>query len=194
MGVPGGRGWVYPAGAAVQATGLRPDALRVWEWRYAAVRPKRYTHGRRVYESLDVARPCLLRQVVTLGHPMGRVAALPVATLEAQACQPGVSHRAGGNGLRAIYLGPALPPNDLGQAASGSDASIVALSLVTQLADAQAQPIELCRGLDAGVEVSLGGAVAHALDVEAPLQSGALCRRLDGCTERLELLRQTQAT
>lgn len=153
---------MYAAGGAVQATGLSPDALRAWEWRSAAVRPKRYAHGGRVCQSLDVARLCLPRQVVTLGHPMGRIAALPVATLEAQACRPGVS---------------------------GS-----ALSLVTQLADAQAQPIELCRGLDAGVEVSLADAAAHALDVEALSQSGALFRSLDDCTERLELLRQTQAT
>jgi methanogenic corrinoid protein MtbC1 len=97
---------------------------------------------------------------------------------------------AAGRGVRAIYLGPDLPPAELAQAALKSGATVVALSLVVPLADAEAQLAELCRTVDAKVEVWLGGAAARALEARALPSNCTLFETYEAFAERVELLRR----
>jgi DNA-binding transcriptional MerR regulator/methylmalonyl-CoA mutase cobalamin-binding subunit len=65
-----------------QVTGLTPDTLRAWERRYKAVQPRRDDGGRRLYDAADLTKLRLLRQAVTLGHPIHRAARLSLEELE----------------------------------------------------------------------------------------------------------------
>src|SRR5687768_5134535 len=67
---------------ASQVTGLSTDVLRVWERRYGVVKPKRNATGQRVYAASDLQRLRLLGKVVACGHPISRVAKLPLPALE----------------------------------------------------------------------------------------------------------------
>ena len=62
--------------------GISPDALRIWERRYAAVSPQRSPGGGRRYSLQDVARLRLMKQLVDAGHAMGEVATLDLDTLQ----------------------------------------------------------------------------------------------------------------
>lgn len=58
-------------------TGLSPDLLRVWEKRYAVVKPTRSTGGRRLYSDADIERLQLLYRATLGGRSIGQVAKLP---------------------------------------------------------------------------------------------------------------------
>jgi cobalamin-dependent methionine synthase I len=100
---------------------------------------------------------------------------------------------AAGGGIRALYLGPELPAAELAQAALRSRAAAVALSLVTPLADAQAQLAELCRRLDAKVEVWLGGAAAPALAAGVLPSNCTFFETYEAFAERVEVLRHVRS-
>jgi len=68
--------------AACQLTGLPPDTLRAWERRYGVVAPKRDEHGRRIYDTDDIARLRLLRDAVDRGHAIRHVSSLTNPELE----------------------------------------------------------------------------------------------------------------
>ncbi|MGE3509914.1 MAG: MerR family transcriptional regulator [Vicinamibacterales bacterium] len=74
-GAAGGRP-LYPIRAVARLTGLGIDTLRAWERRHHAVTPLRDDRGR-LYTDADVQRLRLLREVVMLGHSIGRIAHLP---------------------------------------------------------------------------------------------------------------------
>lgn len=74
-GSTGGRP-LYPIRAVARLTGLGIDTLRAWERRHHAVTPVRDDRGR-LYTDADVQRLRLLREVVMLGHSIGRIAHLP---------------------------------------------------------------------------------------------------------------------
>ncbi len=63
-------------------TGLTPDVLRVWEKRYAVVRPGRSGGAHRLYSDLDVRRLVLLKHLTDTGHRIGRIAGLSVVELQ----------------------------------------------------------------------------------------------------------------
>src|SRR5262245_13932554 len=67
----------YRIGTVSRLTGLPPDVVRVWERRYAAIKPQRSEGGSRLYSDADVARLRRLRQAVELGHAIGQIAKLP---------------------------------------------------------------------------------------------------------------------
>jgi methanogenic corrinoid protein MtbC1 len=67
---------------ACQLTGLAPDTMRAWERRYGAVTPKRDEHGRRLYDTDDIARLRLLRDAVDRGHAIRHVGPLTNAEIE----------------------------------------------------------------------------------------------------------------
>ncbi len=69
------RGPRYPIRAVSKLTGIGIDTLRAWERRYGAVVPTRDDRGR-LYSDADVARLRLLRQAVSGGHSVGRIARL----------------------------------------------------------------------------------------------------------------------
>ncbi len=73
----------YRIGAVSRLTGLSADVVRVWERRYAAIRPQRSDGGSRLYSDADIARLRKLRQAVEMGHAIGQVAKLPDTELEA---------------------------------------------------------------------------------------------------------------
>lgn len=66
---------LYPIRAVARLTGLGIDTLRAWERRHNAVTPVRDERGR-LYTDQDVQRLRLLREVVSLGHSIGRIATL----------------------------------------------------------------------------------------------------------------------
>src|SRR5512135_1346708 len=72
----------YPIATVARLTGLSLDTIRAWERRYAAVTPDRGARGR-VYTEAQVQRLRTLAALVEQGHPIGDVANLPDARLEA---------------------------------------------------------------------------------------------------------------
>lgn len=68
-------------GAVVERTGLTEHAIRVWERRYAAVKPERTEGGSRLYSDDDVRRLQLLGQLTGEGHAISGLAKLPTAQL-----------------------------------------------------------------------------------------------------------------
>ena len=79
---------LYPIRAVARLTGLGIDTLRAWERRHNAVNPVRDDRGR-LYTDSDVQRLRLLREVVTLGHSIGRISHLPDEELRRLAEAPG---------------------------------------------------------------------------------------------------------
>lgn len=79
---------LYPIRAVARLTGLGIDTLRAWERRHHAVTPVRDERGR-LYTDADVQRLRLLRDVVALGHSIGRIANLPLDELRRLAEAPG---------------------------------------------------------------------------------------------------------
>lgn len=77
----------YRIGAVSRMTGVSPDALRVWERRYAAVSPQRSAGGGRLYSSSDVARLRLMKQLVDAGDAIGEIANLELDVLEARSVE-----------------------------------------------------------------------------------------------------------
>ena len=77
----------YRIGAVSRMTGISPDALRIWERRYAAVSPQRSHGGGRLYSSQDVARLRLMKQLVDAGDAIGEVANLDLDTLQGRTAE-----------------------------------------------------------------------------------------------------------
>ncbi len=74
----------YRIGAVSRMTGISPDALRIWERRYAAVSPQRSPGGGRLYSPQDVARLRLMKQLVNAGDAISEVAALDLDALQSR--------------------------------------------------------------------------------------------------------------
>lgn len=72
----------HPIAVVAERTGLSQDVLRVWERRYAAVKPMRDSAGQRIYSDADIARLALLRDAVRAGRGISHVARLPTPALE----------------------------------------------------------------------------------------------------------------
>jgi DNA-binding transcriptional MerR regulator/methylmalonyl-CoA mutase cobalamin-binding subunit len=72
----------YALGAVVRLTGLSAHAIRAWERRYGAVRPKRTPGGTRRYTERDVARLRLLAAATAEGHRIGDLARLADDAIE----------------------------------------------------------------------------------------------------------------
>src|SRR3954447_14046466 len=73
-----------PINVAARLTGVGIDTLRAWERRHHAIRPTRDARGR-MYSDADLERVRLLRDAVTNGHPIGRIADLEDDALRALA-------------------------------------------------------------------------------------------------------------
>lgn len=67
--------------SVARRTGLSPHVIRIWERRYAAVKPVRTATNRRTYSEADIARLALLRQATQVGHGIGHIAQLPTEQL-----------------------------------------------------------------------------------------------------------------
>jgi DNA-binding transcriptional MerR regulator len=73
----------HPIQIVARRTGLSADVIRAWEKRYGVVEPVRSESGRRLYSDADVERLQLLARATLSGRPIGEVAALAPAALEA---------------------------------------------------------------------------------------------------------------
>lgn len=62
-------------------TGLSAHVIRIWEKRYAAVKPERTGTNRRLYSDEQIERLVLLRDITQGGHSIGHVAKLPTEKL-----------------------------------------------------------------------------------------------------------------
>jgi methylmalonyl-CoA mutase cobalamin-binding domain/chain len=71
----------HPIAVVATRTGLTPDVLRIWERRYAVVKPGRAPDGQRLYSDADVERLRALRSVIGAGRSIGQVARLSPAAL-----------------------------------------------------------------------------------------------------------------
>lgn len=67
----------YSLREVAELTGLSEFTLRGWEGRYRAVSPERTSTGRRVYDTADVVKLNLLKDLVEVGHRIGDIAGLP---------------------------------------------------------------------------------------------------------------------
>ncbi|MCX6829722.1 MAG: MerR family transcriptional regulator [candidate division Zixibacteria bacterium] len=68
--------------AAAQRSGLSQHLIRIWERRYAVVRPIRTESNRRLYSEADVVRLALLNRAVHAGHRISDIATLSTPKLE----------------------------------------------------------------------------------------------------------------
>lgn len=68
--------------AVARRSGLSQHTIRIWERRYAVVRPSRTESNRRLYSEADVVRLVLLNRAVHGGHRISDIATLPTSKLE----------------------------------------------------------------------------------------------------------------
>jgi MerR family transcriptional regulator, light-induced transcriptional regulator len=68
--------------AVAQRSGLSQHLIRIWERRYAAVRPVRTESNRRLYSEADVVRLALLNRAVHAGHRISDIATISTPKLE----------------------------------------------------------------------------------------------------------------
>ncbi len=72
----------FRIGAVSRLTGVTTDLIRVWERRYAVVKPLRTDSGNRLYTQEDIARLALIKHLVDSGDTIGAVASLSLPELE----------------------------------------------------------------------------------------------------------------
>lgn len=71
------------SGIAARLAGVPVTTLRVWERRYRIVGPPVSAGHHRLYSKADIRRLALIKQLVDLGHPIGPIAGLDDAALDA---------------------------------------------------------------------------------------------------------------
>lgn len=76
---------VYEIHEVAQLTGMQPARLRVWERRYAVVRPARQANGYRAYSAEQVALLRAFARLIGNGVRIGDLVARPVEEVLAQA-------------------------------------------------------------------------------------------------------------
>ncbi len=71
-------------GVAARLVGMKVDTIRMWERRYAVVRPGRSASGDRVYSDAMIQRLAILKALVDRGFAIGTLAGLSQEQLAAQ--------------------------------------------------------------------------------------------------------------
>lgn len=71
----------YPIGVVSRLTGIRPTTLRIWERRYALVRPDRSEGKSRLYSEDDLRRLTLVKALVDAGHQISLLAPMTIEQL-----------------------------------------------------------------------------------------------------------------
>ncbi len=103
----------YRSGTAARLAGIPVATLRMWERRYRVVGPQVSARGHRRYAAEDVSRLALIKALVDLGHPIGSLAHLPLATLREMRAAPSAAAASRPPGqmpsaLRVVVVGEAL--------------------------------------------------------------------------------------
>ena len=101
----------FGIGAVSRLTGIPLDTLRVWERRYRLVEPLRTQDNKRQYSRADLARLCLIKQLVDQGHAISAVASLSADALRErlQIHQDSPPPLPAPGRLRVLLQGDALP-------------------------------------------------------------------------------------
>ena len=72
----------YRTGAVARMLQMPAATLRIWERRYDIAAPSTTPSGHRQYSAADVQRLALIRQLTSVGHPIGSLAALDYERLK----------------------------------------------------------------------------------------------------------------
>jgi DNA-binding transcriptional MerR regulator len=103
----------YPIGVVSKLTGIQPTTLRIWERRYAVVRPDRSNGRNRLYSDIDIRRLALIKTLVDAGHPISAVAPLTdeqlQSRLDSTSIQSLASRSVKQRRYRVVAVGAALP-------------------------------------------------------------------------------------
>lgn len=151
----------YPIGVVSRLTGIRPTTLRIWERRYALVRPSRTEGKIRLYNEDDVRRLTLIKTLVDAGHQVSLLAPLTMEQLRhrlegttARLIKPG-----GGSAspARVVTVGDSLPER---LKTSRHIAAAQGVEFIASFNDEQAL-IDGAAGLDADVLVVEYATVHH---------------------------------
>jgi len=95
----------HPIKVVAQRTGLSPHLIRIWEKRYATIRPERSGGNQRLYSDEDIERLALLRRAVDAGHSIRTVAVLDTTQLRAlveSVSRPALIFPAGAGAARTV--------------------------------------------------------------------------------------------
>ena len=103
----------YRIGTVSRITGIPVDTLRVWERRYAVVKPVRGKQSSRLYSRDDINRLSTIRMLVENGDAIGSIAYLPNETLQdrlhALENVTGEGQQFQGHSLRVCVYGQVIP-------------------------------------------------------------------------------------
>ena len=103
----------YRTGAVARMLRMPAATLRIWERRYRVTAPATTTTGHRQYSAADVQRLALVRQLTSVGHPIGSLATLDMDRLR----QVASTHAAA---LTRVPEARRRPPSTLKVAVVGS--------------------------------------------------------------------------
>jgi len=95
----------HPIKVVAQRTGLSAHLIRIWEKRYATIRPERSVGNQRLYSDDDIERLALLKRVVDAGHSIRTVAILgtgELRTLAESVNRPALIFPPGAEAARAL--------------------------------------------------------------------------------------------
>lgn len=90
-----------------QLSGISAHTIRIWERRYGALTPIRTDTGRRLYNTFDLEKLKLLKEV-TATHPIGQVATLTISELKHLAVRSVEAEHSKTISLAAQAIEPAL--------------------------------------------------------------------------------------
>jgi MerR family transcriptional regulator, light-induced transcriptional regulator len=134
---------VYRSGVAARLAGLSVETLRVWERRYGVSDTQRSQHGQRLYTAEQVRRLGLLKQFVDNGHPIGTLAALPLARLEEMAGVGGNAPALTIAAVRVALVGETLARRVAAAAGIGLDVQRAVPRIDGDLAPLQGPPLDV---------------------------------------------------
>ncbi len=145
----------YRSGTAARLAGIPVATLRMWERRYQVVGPQVSERGHRRYAAEDVSRLALIKTLVDLGHPIGMLARLPLATLRQMRVAPGSSAAPTAPAAERPALRVAVVGESLAARAAAASPRAANVRIVAACADR----------IDAA---ALHGVVADLLAIELP--------------------------
>lgn len=167
----------FPIGVVCRMTGIAQETLRAWERRYALVTPSRAGGRNRLYSPDDVKRISLVKALVDAGHPVGSVASLDGAQLEAlrMATAPAVPAAREAKAPPVLQASVALAPGRVG---------VIGRSLATRLLGSPGRPtLEGAFSVDALVDIAPEHR-AQVLVLEMPTVQGDAAEALAGALGR----------
>ena len=168
----------YRSGTAARLAGIPVATLRMWERRYGVVGPRVSASGHRRYAAEDVSRLALIKALVDIGHPIGSLAHLPLATLrEIQAAPRAASAAARPPEKKPSMLRVAIVGEALAARAESAASRFPLLRVVATCADRESAAAAL-RGVTADLlAIELPGLREDAVEFVDALTAAVGARR-----------------